>query len=82
LPSSSWTSPAGAGEIDPFELSDRIHRFHDGIARHLYVQYRDLPPGHCVARATALHILERSEIPPEILTALESTIRFFAGEDG
>jgi hypothetical protein len=28
-----------SGEIDPFELSDRIHRFHDGISRDLYVLY-------------------------------------------
>ena len=25
------------GEIDPWELSDRIHKFHDGISRRLYV---------------------------------------------
>ena len=26
-----------AGKIDPWELSDRIHKFHDGISRRLYV---------------------------------------------
>jgi hypothetical protein len=34
-----------SGEIDPFELSDRIHRFHDGVSRDLYIAYRDLSPG-------------------------------------
>ncbi len=28
-----------AGEIDPFELSDLIHRFHNGTARELYGLY-------------------------------------------
>src|SRR5262245_14102262 len=66
------------GEIDPFELSDRIHRFHDGVSRDLYVTYRDLPPGHAVARAIALHVLERAEVPSDLLAALESTIQLFA----
>jgi hypothetical protein len=69
-----------SGEIDPFELSDRIHRFHDGISRDLYVTYRDLSPPFVVARAVALGILERPEIPPEILAALESAIQFAQGQ--
>ncbi|HYK05765.1 MAG TPA: hypothetical protein VE974_28725 [Thermoanaerobaculia bacterium] len=32
---SSWRN----GELDPFELTDAIHRFHNGIARDLYKQY-------------------------------------------
>ncbi|HEV8577866.1 MAG TPA: hypothetical protein VGX68_02190 [Thermoanaerobaculia bacterium] len=66
-----------SGEIDPFELSDRIHRFHNGISRDLYVTYRDLSPHHSVARAVAYGILEGTEIPPEILAALGSAIEFF-----
>src|SRR5437868_10242462 len=65
------------GEIDPFELSDRIHRFHDGVSRDLYVIYRDLSPRHAVARAISLHVLERAEVPFEILAVLEPTIQFF-----
>lgn len=69
------------GEINPFELSDRIHRFHDGISRDLYVIYRDLPPHNAVARAVAYRILERTEIPPDFLAALESAIEFFEEQD-
>ena|ERR1700681_1768878 len=65
------------GEIDPFELSDRIHRFHDGVSRDLYVSYRDLSPILSVSRAIALHVLDRTEVPAEILAGLESTIQFF-----
>jgi hypothetical protein len=66
------------GKIDPFELSDRIHHFHDGVSRDLYVSYRDLSPIHAVARAIALQVLDRTEIPSELLAELESVIPFFA----
>lgn len=65
-----------SGEIDAFELSDRIHRFHDGISRHLYVLYRDLPPSRSVARAVVLQLLQETEVPAKILSALESAIGF------
>lgn len=64
------------GDIDPFELSDRIHRFHDGVSRNLYVAYRDLSPFHAVARAIALQVIDRTEVPSEILGELESMVQF------
>jgi len=70
------------GEIDPFELSDRIHRFHDGVSRDLYVAYRDLSPIHAVARALALKVLDRTEVPSEIFAELESIIPFFEEQAG
>lgn len=70
---SKWRS----GEIDPFELSDRIHQFHDGISRDLYVRYRNLAPQQAVARALVSHVLDRAEIPSDLLRALEPTIQFF-----
>jgi hypothetical protein len=63
-----------SGEIDPFELSDEIHRFHDGIARDLYKLYGNLPPNHSVPRALALKVLQEADVPPELLAALESTL--------
>jgi len=65
-----------SGDIDPFELSDRIHRFHDGISRDLYVLYRDLSPSHSVARAVVLQLLQEAEVPSKILSALEPAIGF------
>ena len=65
------------GEIDPFELSDRIHRFHDGISRDLYVLYGRLSPSHSVARAVAFQVLQEAEVPSELLEALERTIHFY-----
>lgn len=65
------------GEIDPFELSDRIHRFHDGISRDLYVLYGRPSPSHSVARAVAFQVLQEAEVPSELLEALERTIHFY-----
>jgi hypothetical protein len=45
-----------SGEIDPFELSDRIHRFHDGISRDLWL--RSLSKRHTAALQRG-----RSDIP-------------------
>jgi hypothetical protein len=66
-----------SGEIDPFELSDRIHRFHDGVSRDLYVTYRDIPPLRTVPRAIACQVIDRTEVPVEILEELEQIIHFF-----
>jgi hypothetical protein len=70
------------GEIDPFELSERIHRFHDGVSRDLYVTYRDIPPLQTVPRAIACQVLDRTEVPVEILNELEPIIEFFAEQVG
>jgi hypothetical protein len=65
------------GEIDPFELSDRIHRFHDGASRELYVLYNRLHPSQSAARAVALQILQEAELPSELLEALEHPLHFY-----
>jgi hypothetical protein len=65
------------GEIDPFELSDRIHRFHNGESRDLYVIYNRLPPSSSVARAVALQILQEAELASELLEALELPLHFY-----
>jgi hypothetical protein len=65
------------GEIDPFELSERIHRFHDGTSRDLYVLYGRLHPSHAVARAIALQVLQEAEVPFELLEALERPLHFY-----
>ena len=59
-----------SGEIDPFELSDEIHRFHDGVSRELYNLYGNLPPHQSVPRALARKILQETDVPPELLAAL------------
>lgn len=70
-----------SGEINPFELSDRIHRFHDGISRDLYVLYGRFSPESAVARAVALKVLQKAEIPSDILEALEQPLAFYAAQN-
>jgi hypothetical protein len=66
------------GEIDPFELSDRIHRFHEGKSQQLFVFYDGRNARVSVARAIAEGILERAEVPADLLgrpTAQHQIIR-------
>lgn len=66
-----------SGEIDPFELSDRIHQFHDGAARDLYVLYGRVHSTQTVARAVACQILQEDEVPAELLDALARSLQFY-----
>ncbi len=66
------------GKVNAFELSERIHRFHQGPARDLYVSARGIKPDVSVARAVAAGILTRDEVPDEVLAAVERLIDFFA----
>ncbi len=49
-----------AGRISPYELSDRIHKFHQGPARDLYVLYTRVHPDTLVARAVAYDLLQEN----------------------
>jgi hypothetical protein len=71
-----------SGGIDPFELSGRIHRFHNGVCRDLFVLYRDLQPSLIVARAIALELLQEADVPAEIRSALESLVEFCRKQSG
>ena len=66
-----------SGEISPFELSERIHRYHDGVSRKLYVTYQNLPASQAIAWAIARQVLDRAEVPAEILADLGAHLPFF-----
>jgi hypothetical protein len=69
------------GELDGFELSERIHRFHDGPARDLYKKYRYASPETNVAYAIHAGILERERVPPELLAYIGNALAFYAMEE-
>src|SRR5260370_989762 len=74
-----------AGTLDTWELTDRIHRFHDGPSRELFSQYNQGEPGLNVAHAIATGLLKESEVPGEVLQALAGLIaiqRSWAQEEG
>ena len=64
------------GKLTPFELSDAIHRFHDGPARDLYVHYMRGHVKPLVAYAIAAGVIERRETSPDVLEYLAPEIRF------
>jgi hypothetical protein len=62
------------GEVDSFDLSQRIHEFHDGAAREIWKTYSYGNPTTSVAYAIHAGILSRDEVPPEVLDALGNAI--------
>ena len=51
---SRWTEDG----MSAFELSEKIHDFHNGASRELYGRYTGLDPAVTVARAIAMGILD------------------------
>jgi hypothetical protein len=65
------------GAMTSFELSYRIHEFHDGDARDLYKAYTGPHPSQTVAHALANHHIDASEIPDDLLAKLTPAVDFF-----
>lgn len=55
-----------AGTIDPHELSDRIHAFHDGPSRELWKLYNGKALELLVARAVEEGWLTLEEVPSDV----------------
>ena len=68
-----------AGEIDCWELTDRIHRFHNGESRELYKIYERGDIKIALARAIALGIIGEEEVPADLRESMQQTIDFFRG---
>ena len=51
-----------SGQLSPFDVTDRIHEFHDGAARELYRQFAGSKPWLGVCRAHFDGILTDDEI--------------------
>lgn len=66
-----------AKKIDDWELSDRIHRYEMGPSRELYKQYNSGPADMNLAYAIAAGILNRDEVPAELLEALNNPLSFY-----
>ncbi len=66
-----------AGRLSNGELNQRIHQYETGAARELYKQYHHNPPDLSVAYALVVGILQRDEVPAELLAALEGPLRFY-----
>ncbi|MCL7489601.1 MAG: hypothetical protein M8357_15655 [Desulfobulbaceae bacterium] len=63
------------GEIDSFELNDRIHTFHQETSREIWKRYiPGTPSGMQVARALALGFLTEEEVGQELVEKLRPLV--------
>jgi hypothetical protein len=69
------------GNINCFELSDLIHKFHQGASREIWTTYAYSDPDMTVSRAVVLGLLKKKEIPENLLDCLDSKIEFFDDSD-
>jgi hypothetical protein len=69
------------GELDSAELTEIIHRFHQGPARDLFDRYNTPNLEMTVAYAIAAGILDRGTIPAELLDHLAGALRFYESEE-
>ena len=65
------------GGISEFELSDRIHEFHDGPARELCNRYSSGPVDLWIGQAIARGLIDESELSDELHDALKEDIANF-----
>lgn len=64
-------------ELDSGELSEIIHKFHQGPARDLWVRYNTGHPEMAVALAITTGLLSRDTMPAEMLDHLAAPMRFY-----
>jgi len=69
----TWRS----GKIDCFELSELIHKFHQGASREIWKTYAHSDTGTTVSRALVFGFLKKEEISEELLAVLEPRIDLF-----
>lgn len=63
-----------AGQLGSGELTEIIHAFHQGPARELWKKYNSGPLEFAVAHAIVSGMIERDQVPPEVLEHCRGTI--------
>ena len=69
------------GEVTPFDLSEAIHRFHQGPARDLYVSYTSRHPKAAVAYAIQRGILDRTQMASDVLAELAGALSLYEASE-
>jgi len=69
------------GEITAFDVSEAIHRFHQGPARDLYVAYTRAHPKAAVVHAIQNKILDRTQIAPDVLKELAGALSMYEASE-
>jgi len=70
------------GGLGSGDLSELIHRFHQGPARDLYVRYDTNQLEAPVAYAIVTGVLDRKAVPAEVLDHVARLIQFYQSEQG
>ena len=65
-----------AGEIDAHELSDRIHRFHQGPAQKLFSKYEHWNLDFAVAEAIHRGLITEEEVGTDVIEMLRVHLGF------
>ncbi len=66
-----------AAKIDSFALSDRIHKFHNGPNREIYLRYTSgLDLCFLVGHAVHEGLITRDSVPKEVFPYLENSLSF------
>lgn len=68
------------GGLGSGELSELIHRFHQGPARDLYLRYNTNHLEAAVAYAIVTGVLGREAVPVEVLDHVAGMIQFYESE--
>ena len=69
-------------EIDAFDLNEKIHQFHQGPSRNLFIEYNSRHhQDHMIARGLMNGLVEESEISTELKLALKPVIELLGSFD-
>jgi hypothetical protein len=64
-------------EINAFELTDLVHRFHQDTSREIWKRYATTHLEPAVASAVAAGVLRKDELPAELVQHIASLIAFY-----
>jgi hypothetical protein len=65
------------GEIDSFDLNQRVHRFHQDTSREIWKRYATTHLEPAVASAVVAGVLGKEELTPELLHHIAGLIEFY-----
>jgi hypothetical protein len=65
------------GEIDPCELNELVHRFHQDTAGEIWKRYTTTRLEPAVASAVAAGVLRKEELPAQLVQHIAGFIEFY-----
>jgi hypothetical protein len=65
------------GKINSGELSHRVHQYETGVSRELFKKYNEDKFDFNVAYGIVTGILDRKDVPEELLEAIDKHLRFY-----